>query len=749
MITKLIFGAVLFCAAASAQCTQAPCIGRTLPTAKSAIPATPYVWTGAATTNTCPSNGAAGAASGSNVAICWSNGAAWFAFIVTVDPSGNVYVPGSLTCGGTCSLTLPSSQHVIGSDSSGNPIGSVASDLSALIYAAGGGTAQAQTVTLTPAITSLTNGLMIIWKPTAANTGAGPTLAVSGLTAKPITKLGTAALVANDITTTALAVAVYDGTEFQLQNPQTGLPASAHVIGSNSGGNGVAATASDLSAISYIAGGGTAQAQTATFSPAVTALTTGLTVAWLPVASNTGAAPTLAVNGLTAKPITKLGTTALVANDLTTTAIAVARYDGTEFQLQNPQTSTGGGGASVGGVVAKTTNYAMSCADSTNAQMVTMNGSSLTLTLPATPCTNPWFQPIKNLATSALTLSPNGLTINGVSGSVSISSGQYVEVYTDGSNYFLTTPPVACGSGGTIQCTYGPNGLQLDASPLVATVQGANGLQTGGSPLLTVSTSANGTTYLSTTSTPLSAYADKQNLFWYADVTNSVTNPTLNIDSHGAKNLVKQDGSALAVNDIKATTLYRIWYDATGGTSIHVVEAGLGGGGSTYCYGPVNQTLVSTATSMTFSSIPGTCRNLIVKFSVRDNAAGTSVDNLLLQFNGDTGANYSWSYSQVLSSSMGVGISTSQTSMAVGFITQNGSTAGFNGSGTVTILNYADGTNFMKNVTSLSNSMYASDSSALSTFGGTWKGTIAPITSITFSGGTFMAGSTFTLIGEN
>lgn len=93
-------------------------------------------------------------------------------------------------------------------------------DLDSMQYAAGGGTAQAQTLTLAPAATSLVAGLEVAWTPTAANTAAAPTLAVSGLAAKTITKCGTVALVANDITTAALASAVYDGTEFQLQNPQ-------------------------------------------------------------------------------------------------------------------------------------------------------------------------------------------------------------------------------------------------------------------------------------------------------------------------------------------------------------------------------------------------------------------------------------------------------------------------------------------------------------------------------------------------
>ena len=94
-------------------------------------------------------------------------------------------------------------------------------NMSAPIYGgSGGGTANAQTVTLSPAITSLTAGLNVCWKPSNANTGTTPTLAVSGLTATTLVKAG-GALAANDLITTAVACAIYDGTNFELQNPQT------------------------------------------------------------------------------------------------------------------------------------------------------------------------------------------------------------------------------------------------------------------------------------------------------------------------------------------------------------------------------------------------------------------------------------------------------------------------------------------------------------------------------------------------
>lgn len=135
-----------------------------------------------------------------------------------------------------------------------------------------------------------------------------------------------------DVTTSAGSCA---DTVVKIEN--AAIPASAGLVGTNSSSQVVAATETNIDAEGYAAGGGTAQAQTLTLSPAVTSLTNGLDVCWLPAAANTGSGPTLAVSGLTAKTIIKVGGAALAANDLTTTAIACAIYDGTSFELQNPQ----------------------------------------------------------------------------------------------------------------------------------------------------------------------------------------------------------------------------------------------------------------------------------------------------------------------------------------------------------------------------------------------------------------------------
>lgn len=289
-------------------------------------------------------------------------------------------------------------------------------------------------------------GQLVTFLPNLANTSTTPTLTLNSGSAKTITKLGQIALVAGDLTTTAIATVIFDGTDWELQNPQTfsgngtlpivlggtgqssastafnalspittlgdmicgtGSNASGRFAGSTSAnvailtqtgtgsvsacpgwsttpafngsaitslngsavasgivplafggwganfaahlflGNSTGSTAApsatllgayDVSVPSYIASGGSANTYTATFSPAVTAMTAGLQVKFLPTASNTGTAPTLAVNGLTATTITKFGHAALAANDLTTTAIATVIYDGTDWQLQNPAT---------------------------------------------------------------------------------------------------------------------------------------------------------------------------------------------------------------------------------------------------------------------------------------------------------------------------------------------------------------------------------------------------------------------------
>lgn len=140
----------------------------------------------------------------------------------------------------------------------------------------------------------------------------------------------------------------------------------------------ISVTAQVMSAANYAAGGGTANAQTATYSPAVTALQTGLQLFWLPSNANTTTTPTFAPNGLTAKTIVKVGGAALAANDLTTTAIAFAIYDGTNWELQNPQTTSAGSSAGAG-----LTMYSVSSTSLTGTQYFAIGGGAAVSTTEA------------------------------------------------------------------------------------------------------------------------------------------------------------------------------------------------------------------------------------------------------------------------------------------------------------------------------------------------------------------------------
>jgi len=97
----------------------------------------------------------------------------------------------------------------------------------------------------------------------------------------------------------------------------------------------------------FAIGAGTAQAITAAFTPAITALVDGEQIKVRAFLANTAAAPTLKVNALTAYPITKNGGIALVAGDIKGVGHELLlRYvaSGPRFELLNPAVSGGGGG---------------------------------------------------------------------------------------------------------------------------------------------------------------------------------------------------------------------------------------------------------------------------------------------------------------------------------------------------------------------------------------------------------------------
>ena len=95
------------------------------------------------------------------------------------------------------------------------------------------------------------------------------------------------------------------------------------------------------SAFTYLTSPAGTNTMTAIASLGMSAYVTGQRFFFVAPATNTGAC-TLNINAIGIKSITKLGTTALVAGDITSGAIIQVVYDGTEFQLLNPPTLPSG-----------------------------------------------------------------------------------------------------------------------------------------------------------------------------------------------------------------------------------------------------------------------------------------------------------------------------------------------------------------------------------------------------------------------
>lgn len=180
-----------------------------------------------------------------------------------------------------------------------------------------GGSATAYTVTSNSAFDSLAHmsNAMVAFVPHATNTGTC-TLNVDVLGAKPLRSAPSVELLAGALVLGVPYVCTYNNSDgaFYLQG----------VI--NAG-------------IGWVAAGGTADAITATYSPALTALYDGLVCSFRASAANATTTPTFSPNGLTAHTIVKKGGTALVAGDIAAAlAEVIVRYNlaSTRWELLNP-----------------------------------------------------------------------------------------------------------------------------------------------------------------------------------------------------------------------------------------------------------------------------------------------------------------------------------------------------------------------------------------------------------------------------
>lgn len=91
--------------------------------------------------------------------------------------------------------------------------------------------------------------------------------------------------------------------------------------------------------------------------------------------------------------------------------------------------------AQIGGVAVKTASYTAVASDL--GLLLSFNSASaVTLTLPAAPPSMKWKIAVQNVGAGALTVSPNGLNLDGAASSLTLAQNAGVLIYTDGTNYF-------------------------------------------------------------------------------------------------------------------------------------------------------------------------------------------------------------------------------------------------------------------------------------------------------------------------
>lgn len=151
-------------------------------------------------------------------------------------------------------------------------------------------------------------------------------------------------------------------------------------------------------------------------------------------------------------------------------------------------------------------------------------------------------------------------------------------------------------------------------------------------------------------------------------------------------------------------------------------------------------TLASATPSYTFSTIPATYTDLVI---ICQTSISSGTQQNKLQFNGDTGSNYT---ATILSGNGSAALSTrtaSQTSIQLGYDDYNTSSIGM--MTIINVQNYANTSTYKTVIARGSNA-----GTGVSATAGLWRATPAAINSVTIltsGGANYAIGSTFTLYG--
>lgn len=129
----------------------------------------------------------------------------------------------------------------------------------------------------------------------------------------------------------------------------------------------------------------------------------------------------------------------------------------------------GGGGGGIGGVNVQTTNYTLVTGDF-GKDVVANSGSAITFNLPATAPTSTWTVFIQNIGAGTLTVNRNGNTIDGAASNLTLTTGQGVVIFSDGTNYFTERGMGSGGGGGVSSLNTLTGALSLTSSDSSLTI---------------------------------------------------------------------------------------------------------------------------------------------------------------------------------------------------------------------------------------------------------------------------------------
>jgi hypothetical protein len=158
--------------------------------------------------------------------------------------------------------------------------------------------------------------------------------------------------------------------------------------------------------------------------------------------------------------------------------------------------------------------------------------------------------------------------------------------------------------------------------------------------------------------------------------------------------------------------------------------------------------------SVTFTGVPSGYKHLQLRIFAQTNRATYGTDNVSLQVNGDTGANYIYHYLRGSGSAATAAASSTSETSIIELLSQGAgtTTSGVFGTGIVDILDYGSSAK-NKTIRSLNgsdlNGAYSGSYGYVSLVSGLWRNT-APITSLTLapvSGSAFTQYSSFALYG--